>query len=90
MRGSGTEIVATFSKPVDAGVIRKSLEEGGYKNVDVSTYAIKDGEKTIPGYLLRLAQFGAVDPVKGGKFAAATDWFKAYRDVVENAVKTAE
>jgi branched-chain amino acid transport system substrate-binding protein len=28
--------------------------------------------------------------VKGGKFAAATDWFKAYRDVVENAVKTAE
>jgi branched-chain amino acid transport system substrate-binding protein len=28
--------------------------------------------------------------VKDGKFAAATDWFKAYRDVVENAVKTAE
>jgi branched-chain amino acid transport system substrate-binding protein len=28
--------------------------------------------------------------VKDGKFAAATDWFRAYRDVVENAVKTAE
>jgi branched-chain amino acid transport system substrate-binding protein len=28
--------------------------------------------------------------VKSGKFAAATDWFKAYRDVVENALKTAE
>jgi branched-chain amino acid transport system substrate-binding protein len=28
--------------------------------------------------------------VKGGKFVAATDWFKAYRDVVDNAVKTAE
>jgi preprotein translocase subunit SecF len=67
----GTEIVATFSKPVDAGVIRKSLEDGGFKNVDVSTYAIKEGEKTIPGYLLRLAQFGAVDAAKGGKFADA-------------------
>ncbi len=28
--------------------------------------------------------------VKEGKFAAATDWFRAYRDVVDNAVKTAE
>jgi branched-chain amino acid transport system substrate-binding protein len=28
--------------------------------------------------------------VKGGKFVAATDWVHAYRDVVENAVKTAE
>ena len=28
--------------------------------------------------------------VKGGKFAAATDWMQAYRDVVTNAVKTAE
>ena len=28
--------------------------------------------------------------VKGGKFVPATDWIQAYRDVVENAVKTAE
>lgn len=65
----GTEIVATFAKPVDAGTLRKTLEDGGYKNVDVSTFGIKEGEKTVPGYLIRLAQFGAVDPAKGGKFA---------------------
>lgn len=28
--------------------------------------------------------------VHGGKFVKETDWFRAYRDVVENAVKTAE
>lgn len=28
--------------------------------------------------------------VKGGKFVAATDWIHPYREVVENAVKTAE
>ncbi|HYM73185.1 MAG TPA: ABC transporter substrate-binding protein [Stellaceae bacterium] len=28
--------------------------------------------------------------VKGGKFVAATDWIHSYRDVVENALKTAE
>jgi branched-chain amino acid transport system substrate-binding protein len=28
--------------------------------------------------------------VKGGKFAAATDWIHPYREVVENALKTAE
>ncbi len=28
--------------------------------------------------------------VHDGKFVKATDWFRAYRDVVENAVKTAE
>jgi len=28
--------------------------------------------------------------VKGGKFVKETEWFQAYRDVVENAVKTAE
>jgi branched-chain amino acid transport system substrate-binding protein len=28
--------------------------------------------------------------VKGGKFVKETDWFRAYRDVVENAIKTAE
>jgi preprotein translocase subunit SecF len=67
----GTEIVATFAKPVDSGAIRKALEEGGYKNADVSTYSIKEGDRNIPGYMLRLAQFGAVDAAKGGKFADA-------------------
>jgi len=28
--------------------------------------------------------------VKGGKFVKETDWFRAYRDVVANALKTAE
>jgi branched-chain amino acid transport system substrate-binding protein len=28
--------------------------------------------------------------VKGGKFVKETDWFRAYRDVVEHAIKTAE
>jgi branched-chain amino acid transport system substrate-binding protein len=28
--------------------------------------------------------------VKGGKFVKETDWFRAYRDVVEHALKTAE
>jgi len=28
--------------------------------------------------------------VKGGKFVPATDWFQAYRDVVQNTLKTAE
>ena len=28
--------------------------------------------------------------VKGGKFVPETDWIRAYRDVVDNAVKTAE
>ena len=27
---------------------------------------------------------------KGGKFVAATDWIHPYREVVDNAVKTAE
>ena len=26
-------------------------------------------------------------PVKGGKFVKATDWFHAYREVVENAAQ---
>jgi len=67
----GTELQMTFAKPVKAGDIRKTLEEGGYKNVEVSTFSIKQGSATIPGYLVRLAQFGAVDPVKGGKFSDA-------------------
>jgi hypothetical protein len=28
--------------------------------------------------------------VKGGKFVKETDWFRANRDVVEHALKTAE
>jgi branched-chain amino acid transport system substrate-binding protein len=28
--------------------------------------------------------------VHGGKFVKETEWFRAYRDVVDNAVKTAE
>ena len=28
--------------------------------------------------------------VKGGKFVKETEWFQAYRDVVDHAVKTAE
>jgi hypothetical protein len=28
--------------------------------------------------------------VKSGKFVKETDWFRAYRDVVEHALKTTE
>jgi preprotein translocase subunit SecF len=74
----GTEIVATFAKPIVSGEIRKALEGKGYSNVDVTTYSIKQGDRTIPGYLMRLAQFGAVDAVKGGKFADA--FAEKYKD----------
>jgi preprotein translocase subunit SecF len=67
----GTEVVLTFAKPVAAGDLRKTLEGEGYKNVEVSTFGIKEASGTVPGYLVRLAQFGAVDKVKGGTFADA-------------------
>ncbi len=74
----GTEVVVTFDKPVQSGDIRKSLEESGYKNVEVTTYGVKEAGKTKDGYLVRLAQFGAVDKAKGGKFA--DDFAAKYKD----------
>src|SRR5688572_11813045 len=58
----GTEIVTTFDKPVDAHSIRTALAD--YEGVDVSTYELKEGGQEQHGYLIRLAQFGAVDPKK--------------------------
>jgi preprotein translocase subunit SecF len=65
----GTEIVTTFDKPVDAHAIRTALS--GYEGVDVSTYELNEKGQKQNGYLIRLAQFGAVDAVKGGAFADA-------------------
>jgi preprotein translocase subunit SecF len=67
----GTEVIVGFDKPVAAGDVRGALKAAGYEGVDVSSYEIKEKGKTQPGYLIRLAQFGAVDKKKGGEFADA-------------------
>jgi preprotein translocase subunit SecF len=77
----GTEIVTTFDKPVDVHDIRTSLESSGFKGVEVNTFEIKADGKTETGYLLRLAQFGAVTPEKGGAFADAFATKYADRDI---------
>src|SRR5687767_13001021 len=62
----GTEIVTTFDKGVDPHSIRTSLQGAGFEGVDVSTFELKENDKPVNGYLIRLAQFGAVDKKKGG------------------------
>jgi preprotein translocase subunit SecF len=57
----GTDIVLTFAKPVSAGDVRKSMEDAGHKQVDVSTFKFKDAQnQEQDAYLVRLPEFGAL------------------------------
>jgi preprotein translocase subunit SecF len=49
----GTELVVEFSKPVDAGEIRKVLGEAGHENADVVKYEDPTG-KSKYNYMLRI------------------------------------
>ncbi len=66
----GTDIVMTFAKPVAAGEVRKAMEDAGHKNVDVSTFQFKDASnKATDAYLVRVAEFGALDKEKAEAIA---------------------
>jgi len=55
----GSEILIEFSKPVEAGDIRKTLAEAGYPDADVVKYADPTGQKQW-NYMVRV---GAVSVV---------------------------
>jgi len=55
----GTELMIEFSKPVDAGDLRKALAESGHENADVVRYDDPSGQKKN-NYMIRL---GAVSVV---------------------------
>ncbi len=59
----GTDIVATFAKPVEAGAVRQGMKDSGFEQVDVSSFQFDDeAGKPVDAYLIRIPQFGAIDP----------------------------
>src|SRR5215467_7000622 len=59
----GTDIVMTFAKPVQAGDVRKAMEDAGHHQVDVSTFQFKDAQNKVQdAYLVRIPEFGALKP----------------------------
>lgn len=68
----GTEIVIKVADAkVGAGAIRNALQGSGHKDVDVSSYVFKEKDGTkANGYLVRLAEFGAVKKADADKISA--------------------
>jgi preprotein translocase subunit SecF len=56
----GTEMVLGFGNPVAAGDVRKALSDSGHHNADVSAFTYSENDQPKQGYLVRLAEFGAV------------------------------
>ncbi|MFH0899584.1 MAG: protein translocase subunit SecF [Pseudomonadota bacterium] len=56
----GTEMIIAFEKPVTGGEIRSALHDIGRTNADVSSLTFSQGGESRQGYLVRLAEFGAV------------------------------
>ena len=66
----GTSIVTTFAKPVDAGDIRKAMEDSGHEQVEVSTFQFEDeGGTRRDAYMIRVPEFGALAPEKAQTIA---------------------
>jgi preprotein translocase subunit SecF len=55
----GTELMIEFSKPIDAGELRKALAESGHENADVVRYDDPGGKK-MNNYMVRLAAVSVV------------------------------
>src|SRR5262249_38746421 len=55
----GTDLIMSFGKKVEAGEIRKAMENAGHKEVDVSTYRYKENNVDQEAYLVRVPEFGA-------------------------------
>lgn len=56
----GTEIIMSFAKPVSAGELRSALKDAGHGGVDVSSFTFTEAGQPKQGYLVRLAEFGAI------------------------------
>jgi preprotein translocase subunit SecF len=67
----GTEMILGFAKPVAAGDVRKGLKETGHENVDVSDFTYSEAGQSKQGYLIRLAEFGAVKKEDADRIADA-------------------
>ncbi len=66
----GTDIVATFGKPVEAGAVRKAVEDAGFVNVEVSTFKFRGADdKLQDAYMVRVPEFGALPPAQQTKVA---------------------
>jgi preprotein translocase subunit SecF len=66
----GTDIVATFGKPVDAGAVRKAVEGAGFVNVEVSTFKFRGADdKVQDAYMIRVPEFGALPAAQQLKVA---------------------
>jgi preprotein translocase subunit SecF len=81
----GTEIVATFAKPVDAGAVRKAMTDAGHHAVEVSSFRFKDAkQQERDAYLVRVGEFTALAAEKAqavsNEFASAVG-----ADVVKKA-----
>jgi preprotein translocase subunit SecF len=66
----GTDVILTFDKPVSAGDIRNAMKDSGYPQVDVSTFSFRDEAGTTrDAYLVRVPQFGALEPATAAAIA---------------------
>jgi preprotein translocase subunit SecF len=66
----GTEIVATFDKPVQAGQVRKAMTDAGYDGVEVSSLTFKDAQQKMrDAFMIRVAEFGALSEKKAEQIA---------------------
>jgi preprotein translocase subunit SecF len=66
----GTDIVATFAKPVSAADVRKAMQDAGHKQVDVSTFKFTDEKGQIrDAYMVRVPEFGALKKQQADQIA---------------------
>src|SRR5262249_7556473 len=66
----GTDIVATFGKPVQAGAVRKAVEDAGVVNVEVSTFKFRGADDQMQdAYMVRVPEFGALSAPQQAKVA---------------------
>ena len=56
----GSEIVARFAKPVEAGQVREALESAGYHGVEAIEYITGKQEERKTHYLIRMGAVTAV------------------------------
>lgn len=68
----GTEIIAGFPEGTKDTDVRKAMEAAGYTQVDVSSYVVPpvDG-KAQAGFIVRIAEFGAVTKEQADKVGTA-------------------
>ena len=66
----GTELVVEFSKPVDAGEIRKVLADAGHDNADVVKYEDPTG-KSKYNFMLRIGAVSVLSEAQAKQIARA-------------------